>query len=136
MFADRIFYYQPLVKRIQDGIEEWIQWERREAAEHEYRDFISKLIGRLKHHNQYKRIFEEFYLDGTRQFYLEESQSLRASRSASQFLARCEERDIEEQNRAKLMLLPESWDIVKDTVRRAQLVDRLEWICKEGTPCR
>jgi cullin 4 len=132
LFADRIFHYKPLVKRIQEGIEEWIQWERKEEAEHELRGFISKLINHLKHHNQYKEIFEEFYLDGTRHFYLEESKSLRDSGSASQFLARCEERDIQEQNRAKTMLLPESWDILKDTARRAQLIDRLEWICKEG----
>ncbi|KAI0700482.1 Cullin-domain-containing protein [Cytidiella melzeri] len=134
LFADRIFGTTPLVGKLHEGIKQWVEWERQMEAEHEIRPVIAKLVSRLEHHNQYQSVFEDFYLKVTHEFYTEESQKLRDSVGASQFVTRCKERDIQEQSRYTAMLLPISWDKVKDTTRRAQLLKRLDWIAAEAIP--
>ncbi|KAI0344167.1 Cullin-domain-containing protein [Trametopsis cervina] len=134
LFIGRVFEDQTMVAKIQDGVKEWVETERVTATVHDLRGIIVRLVGCLAHHDQYQRIFEHFFLKVTREFYLEESAKLRESLSAPRFLVRCEERDLQEQKICEEVLLPRSWGQVKDTVRRAQLSDSLEWIAKQAIP--
>ena len=133
LFANRIFDEPQILQKIQDGIREWIDWERKNEAEHTSRGIIGRLINRLVHHGRYQTIFEEFYVKNTLEFYKAESKHLRDTASAAQFMQRCEGRDIQEQTRSAAILPSVSWDKVEDTTRCALLGDRLEWIAKEGS---
>ena len=107
--------------------------ERYEEVEHPSRQIISKLISRLLHHKQYERIFEQFYLKVTREFYITESKQLRETLGAQPFIMRCEQRDTQERQRCEAMLPARSWVIVQDTALKALLDGRLDWLAKNGT---
>lgn len=100
---------------------------------HDERQTVSSLIGHLTTYGQYSP-FEELYIDTTHSFYEAESEETADSLKddAKDFLKRVTERIDEEIERAKAVLLPGSWAIVRKTTEEALLVGRLSWIANES----
>lgn len=103
-------------------------------APHEHRLCIPTLIQHLSYHGQYEAHFEHFFLDFTRDFYTEES--LRYAKTfennAQAFLEHCNTRRQEELLRALDVLPKQSQQEVVDVTDKALLMDRLEWLAKNG----
>ncbi|KAI0809184.1 Cullin [Irpex lacteus] len=134
LFAKNILRVNPIHERIQGCIRGWLDWERNNEAQHASRSVVTRLVNRLIHHDQYEVVFEWYYLKITTEFYKAESQRLRDTLSAAEFMQRCEKRDIQEQKRSMDILPPRTWDAVQDATHRALLSDRLDWIAKEAIP--
>lgn len=100
---------------------------------HDEQKTVSALIGHLTTYGQYSS-FEELYIDTTRSFYEAESEQMAKSLKddAKGFLKHVTERIDEEIGRAKAVLLPGSWAIVRKTTEEALLGGRLSWIANES----
>lgn len=85
-------------------------------------------------HNKYVDIYENSFVEMTRDFYSEESTQLAESmkQDARAFLKHCMQRLEEELLRSKALLPPGSWALLQTTTERALLTGRLEWIAKDS----
>jgi cullin-4 len=85
-------------------------------------------------HGEYNSVFESFYLEVTRSFYVAESlecaQALK--HRASEFFEHINSRMDEETQRSQDVLLVGSYGIVTEVTENAMLGGRLEWLAKEG----
>lgn len=121
-----------VIKRIREGIQTWLEWERRNHVSHEQRTLIPALIEHLRHHGQFQVVFEQFYIDNTQEFYIAEANELRQRLSAKDFLRHCEDRSAQEQSRAQEVSLQTSQKKIVDTTNRAILGEHLNWVATEG----
>ncbi|KAH8101424.1 Cullin-domain-containing protein [Cristinia sonorae] len=126
-FAARVFN-AVVTLRIQEGIAEWIEYERTTVTADEHRPVIVRLITQLKHHKQYANVFERHLLSLTKSFYVAESAEKVEELSAEKFLVHCQKRREEEIARAKEVLPEESWERVREATDRALLEGRLDWL--------
>ena len=101
---------------------------------HIYRSFLKALVSHLVTHNIYDSIFERYFVEQTRAYFLAESRRKVEVENvrAQEFLTHCKERAIWEEGRARDVMLDGTVALVKDTSVRALFEGRLEWMAREG----
>ncbi|EPQ61295.1 Cullin-domain-containing protein [Gloeophyllum trabeum ATCC 11539] len=135
LFTLRIFANPEIKWRLNAAIEKWLAWERHHRAAHELRPRFQELIGHLYVYGQYSPVLEVPYLEFTEAFYTAESQALyETCDSARDFAKECKIRIQEEEQRAREVLSPKSWDEVRKTTERQLLNSRLKWLASNALP--
>ena len=101
---------------------------------HKCRSHIPELVSHLVVHGEYSSVFEAFYLDVTRAFYVAESveRAQALETRAHEFFAHINVRLDEEMQRSKDVLPVGSHAIVNEVTEHAILGGRLEWLAKAG----
>lgn len=134
-FAEGVFGTAAIALHIQQGISEWILYERTSipSQPHPQRPLIVSLISHLQRHAQYTSLFESHYLTLTTTFYTAEStEKASGELEAEKFLVHCELRREEEGKRAREMMPKESWKLVRERTDKGLLEGRLKWLVEGG----
>ncbi|PPQ84539.1 hypothetical protein CVT25_007609 [Psilocybe cyanescens] len=127
-----IFGNAQLVERMRSDVKFWLNWERaNDSRPHRDRDVIPALIQHLIRHHQYSA-FEEYYIDITRTFYLEESsyKSVALKDDPKAFFNSASSRINEEVARSKAVLPVATWSIIREVTENSLWKGRLEWLAK------
>ena len=147
LVSDRIFGSAQLVERLRSGVKSWLNWERENRyapihlnlalrteivlsrREHRQREVIPALIAHLVRHHQYSA-FEEYYINVTRDFYLEEStkKARDLKNDPKTFFNHARSRINEEAARSKAILPLPSWGILREITEHALWDGKLEWL--------
>ncbi|KAI0078540.1 Cullin-domain-containing protein [Panus rudis PR-1116 ss-1] len=123
-----------VIEKLNQCIHDWSVWERMNNAEHKVRPYIPQLVSRLTHHNQYEPMFERPFLAFTQKFYATEAIERSKELKPEVFVKHCLMRQQEEAERVRAVMPETSWSIVEDTVLRALLTDRLDWLAQGALP--
>ena len=98
------------------------------------RPFIKELVTHLQIHGQYHPLFESYYLDITRLFYVAESAERSAvfKSEAHLFINHVNVRVDEELQRCQAVLPESSRILVEEVTENALMRNRLDWLATEG----
>lgn len=146
LFNDRIFENPQIAIRLRTSVTEWANWERgfrywlhvlilaqnlncAIRLKNDEQDTVKNLVKHLITHSQYS-VFEENYLEVTRNFYTEESIKLaeKMQDEPKEFFKHCKLRIDEEDARSRTVLPVGSWSIVREVTEKAIWSGRLEWL--------
>ena len=105
-----------------------------DRQEHQMRPFIKELVSHLQMHGQYHPLFESYYLDITRVFYVAESAERSAvfKSEAHLFINHVNTRVDEELQRCQAVLPGSSTILVEEVTENALMRNRLDWLATEG----
>ncbi|KAH9487336.1 Cullin-4 [Psilocybe cubensis] len=129
MVASTIFGNAQVIGRMRSDVKSWLNWERANNRPHRDREVIPALIEHLLRHHQYSP-FEEYYIDITRTFYLEESsfKSVALKADPQLFFDEASARIREEIERSNAVLPVATWSIVREVTENSLWKGRLEWL--------
>jgi len=105
---------------------------------HELRPEIKSLIAHLRTHSMYFPALESPFLKMTTAYYTDESARLMKALKSdpAEFMKRCLERVKQEVDRAKEMLVEDSWEKVRGTCELALFEQSHSWVARDGAPCQ
>ncbi|KAH7103112.1 Cullin-domain-containing protein [Auriculariales sp. MPI-PUGE-AT-0066] len=140
-----VFSVPNIILQIEQGIKDWAEIERETAAraasgtgdlskpESDRHPFIT-LVKALDMLGYYEEFFEQPYLDHTREFYATRSQKLFEvlKKSPQEFLEQWSLLSQTEAERAKAILLSDSWARAEHVAEVAFIQDRKKWLAQDG----
>ncbi|TFY64269.1 hypothetical protein EVG20_g6008 [Dentipellis fragilis] len=134
LFTDRIFYHAGIFEKLREGIAEWVQWERNNRQPHRDRPLIADLIKHLEIHQKYPSVFESYYMELTKNYYVAEAAELLSApdKDALKFFNHTVSRIEEEKQRAKELLPVASWTTAQEMTERALVAEQLPWLAKNA----
>jgi hypothetical protein len=141
--------------RLSAGIEEWVQWERENGygfsspsrsgpraddlvntsgLVYDLRPEIASLITHLRTHSTYFPAFESPFLKMTTAYYTDESERLMKALKSdpAEFMRRCLERVKQEVDRAKEMLIEDSWEKIRTACETSLFGPSHSWVAIDG----
>ncbi|KAA1475398.1 Cullin-4B [Dentipellis sp. KUC8613] len=134
LFTDRIFYHAGIFEKLREGVAEWIQWERNNRQPHRDRPLIADLIKHLEIHQKYPSVFESYYMELTKNYYVAEAAELLSApdKDALKLFEHTVSRIEEEKQRAKELLPVASWTTAQEMTERALVAEQLPWLAKNA----
>ena len=104
---------------------------------HDLRPDIKSLITHLRTHSIYFPAFESPFLNMTTAYYTDESPRLMKALKSdpAEFMKRCVERVKQEVDRAKEMVIEDSWEKIRAVCEMALFEQSHSWVARDGAFC-
>ncbi|KAF9527911.1 Cullin family-domain-containing protein [Crepidotus variabilis] len=129
IFSEQMFANAKVAIKIRSCVREWLEAARTQRPlPQDNGKIIPALVDHLCRHSQYSN-FEEFYLNSTRTFYLEEStkKSVELQEQPTAFFHLMYEKVEEEVKRAQVLPVP-AWSRVREVTEQAMWTGTTEWL--------